>query len=336
MKLGKILIAITLCWLVIAQFIPERARAAPAELEKLNVCYSSIAATSITTWVPYEAGIYKKYGLDVTIIYVAGSQAITTLISGDTQIVQGSGAAAALSRLSGSDLTVIGTTINVIPMSLITTPDIATAQDLKGKTYGVSRFGSLTDLGLRRAVAELGLDPDKDIKMIQTGGVPENLLFMQQGVIKGALISSPTLERAKDLGYREFMNLANLKYRYPGTALVTTDSFIKKRPQTLNRFLKATLEGIKYAKANPDFTVRVLGKYTRTTDTKLLMSAFKSYVLGYIRNIPTVTLPEMEAVMEDLAERNPKAKGADARRFYDPAPLEQLVKEGFVKELYPR
>src|SRR5262244_4162134 len=65
-----------------------------AEPDKLNVCYSSIAATSITTWVPKEAGIYKKYGLDVSIIYVAGAQAITTLVSGDTQIVQGSGAAA--------------------------------------------------------------------------------------------------------------------------------------------------------------------------------------------------------------------------------------------------
>jgi NitT/TauT family transport system substrate-binding protein len=307
-----------------------------AEPERLNVCYSSIAATSITTWVPYEAGIYRKYGLDVRIIYVAGAQAITTLISGDTHIVQGSGAAAALSRLSGSDATVIGTTINVIPMSLVTLPDLKTSQDLKGKTFGVSRFGSLTDLGLKRAVAELGLDPEKDIKMIQTGGVPENLLFMQQGVIQGALISSPTLEKAKELGYREFMNLANLKYRYPGTALVTTDSFIRSRPQTLNRFLKATLEGIKYAKANPDFTVRVLGKYTRTTDTPLLASAFKSYVLGYIRDIPTVTQAEMEAVLEDIATRNPKAKGVDARRFYDPAPLEQLAREGFIKGLYPR
>jgi NitT/TauT family transport system substrate-binding protein len=314
----------------------QSAPAAQAELEKLNVCYSSIAATSITTWVPHEAGIYKKYGLDVSIIYVAGAQAISTLISGDTQIVQGSGAAAALSRLSGSDLTVIATTINVVPMSLVTTPDIATAQDLKGKTFGVSRFGSLTDLGLRRAALELGLDPEKDLKMIQTGGVPDILLYMQQGIIKGGLISSPTLEKAKELGYREFMNLANLKYRYPGTALVTTDSFVKKRPQTLNRFLKATLEGIKFAKANPDFTVRVLGKYTRNNDTKLLMSAFKSYVLGYIRDVPTVTPAEMDAVLDDIASRNPKAKGVDVKQFYDLNPLEQLAKEGFIKELYPR
>ena len=306
-----------------------------AELEKLNICYSSIAATSVSTWIPKEAGIYQKYGLDVNTIYVSGAQAISTLISGDTQIVQGSGAAAVLSRLSGADVTIIGTTINVVPMSLVTTPDIGGVQDLKGKTFGVSRFGSLTDIGLRKAVSEFGLDPATDIKMIQTGGVPEILLYMQQGVIKGGLISSPTLERAKELGYKELLNLGEIKYRYPGTALVTTGSFIKNRPQTLNRFLKATLEGIKYAKANPDFTVRVLGKYTRNTDSRLLNSAFKSYVLGYIRNVPTITQPEMESVLEDIAARNPKVKTADPKQFYDLAPLEQLIKEGFVKELYP-
>ena len=335
MKLTRVLkmVAVSLLGLVA---IGLSSSADAAEPERINVCYSSIAATSITTWVPYEAGIYKKYGLDVRIIYVAGAQAITTLVSGDTQIVQGSGAAAALSRLSGSDVTIIGTTINVIPMSLVTTPDIASPQDLRRKTFGVSRFGSLTDLGLRKAVGEFGLDANKDIKMIQTGGVPEILLFMQQGVIKGGLISSPTLEKAKELGYKEFMNLGELKFRYPGTALVTTDSFIRSRPQTVNRFLKATLEGIKYAKSNPDYTIRILGKYTRTTDTKLLASAFKSYVLGYIRDIPTVTQAEMEGVVEDIATRNPKAKSIDPKQFYDPAPLEQLAKDGFIKELYPR
>jgi NitT/TauT family transport system substrate-binding protein len=333
MKQIKIASVLRVATLLISPWILTFAHS--AEAEKLNVCYSSIAATSVSTWIPKEAGIYQKYGLDVNTVYVSGAQAISTLISGDTQIVQGSGAAAVLSRLSGADVTIIGTTINVVPMSLVTTPDIARVQDLKGKTFGVSRFGSLTDIGLRKAVSEFGLDPSTDIKMIQTGGVPEILLFMQQGVIKGGLISSPTLEKAKELGYKELLNLGEIKYRYPGTALVTTGSFIKNRPQTLNRFLKATLEGIKYAKANPDFTVRVLGKYTRNTDTRLLNSAFKSYVLGYIRDVPTITQPEMESVLEDIAGRNPKAKTADPKQFYDLAPLEQLIKEGFVKELYP-
>ena len=161
-----------------------------AEAEKLNVVYSSIAAVSLSSWIPKEAGIYQKHGLDVNLIYVAGSQAIATLISGDAQVAQGSGAAAMLSRLAGAEVKLVGNIINVIPMSLVTTPDITGSQDLKGKTFGVSRFASLTDVGLRKAVSEWGLDPNKDIKMTQTGGVPENLMFMQQGVSKGADLKS--------------------------------------------------------------------------------------------------------------------------------------------------
>jgi NitT/TauT family transport system substrate-binding protein len=314
----------------------EASAATPAEFEKLNVVYSSISGASVSTWAPKEAGIYKKYGLEVNLIYVAGSQAITTLIAGDAQVVQGSGAAAISARLAGSEVKIVGNVINVIPMSLVVTPDINGPQDLKGKTFGVSRFGSLTDVGLRKAVAEWGLDPAKDIKMIQTGGVPENLLFMQQGVIKGGLISSPTLEKAKELGFKEMLNLAHINYRFPGTALVATDAFIKNHSQILNRFLKATLEGIKFAKANPDFTVRVLAKYTRTPDTKLLESAFRTYVLGYIRDVPTVSANEVETALEEIAARIPRAKGADPKTFYDPAPLDQLAKEGFVNQLYPR
>jgi NitT/TauT family transport system substrate-binding protein len=310
--------------------------AAAADLEKLNLCYSSIAAASLTSWVPKEAGIFRKYGLDVSLIYVAGSQSITTLISGDTQIVQASGAAPILSRLAGSDVRIVGATINVIPMSLVTTADISGPQDLKGKTFGVTRFGSLTDLGLQKALSEWGLDPAKDVKMIQTGGVPENLVLMQQGRVKGALLSSPTLETAMEMGFKELLKLSDIKFRYPATTIATTEAFIKSHPQTLNRFLKATLEGTKYAKANPEFTIKVLGKYTRTSDAKLLSSAFKTYVLGYIRDVPTISSNEIEAALEEISVRNPKAKGADPKQFYDQVPLEQLAKEGFIKQLYPR
>ena len=310
--------------------------AGAAELEKLNVVYSTIATASLTTWVPLEAGLYKKYGLDANLIYVTGSQAITTLISRDAQIAQASGAAGVVSRLAGSDVSIIGAIINVIPMILVATPDITSPEDLNGKTQGVSRFGSLTYMGLKKAVSELGLDPTRDIKLIQTGGVPENFLFMQQGIIKAALISSPALEKAKEMGYRELLNLADIKFRYPGTALLTTDSFIRNRPQTLNRFLRATLEGIKYAKTNPEFTMGIMAKYLRISDNKSLASAFRTYVLGYIRDVPTITSTEIEAALEEISVRNANAKGADPKQFYNPAPLGQLVKEGFIKELYPR
>ncbi len=327
-----------LVWLLALNFpLPDwLGSVTAAEPEKLDAVYSSISGASVAIWAPKEAGIYRKYGLDVNIIYVAGSQAITTLISGDAQIAQAGGAAGILSRLAGSEVKLVGATINVIPMSLVTTADINSPQDLKGKTFGVTRFGSLTDLGLQRAISEWGLDPAKDIKMIQTGGLPEILQFLQQGIIKGALISSPTLEKAKEMGFKELLNLADIKLRYPSTALVSTESFIRNRPQTLERFLKATLEGIKYAKTNAEFTVRLLAKYTRVSDAKLLNSAFRTYVQGYIRDVPTISSAEVETALEEIAARNPKVKGLDAKQFFDAAPLEQLIKQGFVKQLQSR
>ena len=337
MKRAKLIGTFSFCFLGLCDFsIRFATTARAAELEKLNVVYSTIATASLTTWVPLEAGLYKKYGFDANLIYVTGSQAITTLISGDAQIAQASGAAGVVSRFAGSDVSIIGAIINVIPMSLVATPDITSPKDLKGQTLGVSRFGSLTDLGLKKAISELGLDPTKDVKLIQTGGVPENFLFMQQGIIKAALISSPALEKAKEMGYRELLNLADIKFRYPGTALLTTDSFIRNRPQTLNRFLRATLDGIKYAKKNPEFTMGIMEKYLRISDNKSLASAFRTYVLGYIRDVPTITSTEIEAALEEISVRNLKAKSANPKQFYNPAPLEQLAREGFIKELYPR
>src|SRR5258706_11986321 len=90
-------------------------RAPAAELEKINVAYSSIAAASLSTWVPKEAGIYKKYGLDANLIYVAGSQAITTLISGDAHLAPGPGAAAIPARLAGAGVENLRHGIHRIP-----------------------------------------------------------------------------------------------------------------------------------------------------------------------------------------------------------------------------
>jgi hypothetical protein len=100
--------------------------------------------------------------------------------------------------------------------------------------------------------------------------------------------------------------------------------------------LRATLEGIKYAKTNPEFTIRIMKKYLRISDNKSLEAGFRTYVLGYIRDLPTITSTEIESALEEIAARNPKAKGADPKQFYNPAPLERLAREGFIKELYPR
>jgi len=304
---------------------------AASDYQKVTIVYSAVAAASIITWGPKEAGIFNRYRLDVDLVYVAGSRAVTALISGEADLVQGSGGASILARLAGSDVSIIATTTNVIPMRFVTTPDITSAKDIKGKSFGVTRFGSLTDLGLRKAISQLGIDPEREVTLIQTGGEPENLMFMKQGLIKGALLSSLNVQLARDLGFRELLNLADINFRYPATVLSSTGSIIRNRPHVLNLLLRAILEGIKFSKANPTFTMEVLKKYTRITDSKALMSSYKDYVLGYIRDFPETSTIEIESALADLGRTQPKARTADPKQFFDSGPLNQLVREGFIK-----
>jgi ABC-type nitrate/sulfonate/bicarbonate transport system substrate-binding protein len=241
-----------------------------------------------------------------------------------------------LSRLAGSDATIIAATTNVIPMRLVTTPDILGPNDIKGRTFGVTRFGSLTDLGLRKALARLGVDAEKDVKLLQTGGEPESLLFMQKGITKGALLSSLNVQLAKEMGYRELVNLADIKFPYPATVLTTTDNLIRTRPRVLKLFLKSILEGIKHTKNNPDFTMRILSRYTRISDPKALASAYTNYVLEYIRDFPEITSVEIESALSELATTNPKAKNADPKMFFDRGPLQEVAQEGFISQPYFR
>jgi ABC-type nitrate/sulfonate/bicarbonate transport system substrate-binding protein len=133
------------------------------------------------------------------------------------------------------------------------------------------------------------------------------------------------------MGFRELVNLADTNFRYPATVLTTTSNMIGSRSDVLNRFLKAILEGIRYSKDNPNFTMKVLSKYTRITDTKALMSSYNDYVLGYIRDFPDTSAAEIESALLDLGRTHPKARTADAKHFFDSGPLQRLVREGFVK-----
>jgi NitT/TauT family transport system substrate-binding protein len=209
------------------------------ELTKLRITYSSISAASLVTWVAKDAGIFQKHGLDVGLIYIGGgTMAMSTTISGETQITQGAGTGSILARLSGSDAVIFATILDTTPQSLMVYPEIRGPSDLKGKKLGITRFGSLSDFGVRKYLQKVGLDPEKDVTIVQMGGIPEILGGMQGGAIHGGALSSPALTKAKQLGYKEMMDLGALGIKYPGTCYMASEFYIKNQRPVVIQFLK--------------------------------------------------------------------------------------------------
>jgi len=299
-----------------------------AQRTKLNAAYSAESSWSLATWVAYDGGFFKKYGLDVDLVLIRSASTITAaMIAGEAPMIQLGGNGPIQAALQGADTVNVLTLVPLIPQSLVVTPDIKTAEDLKGKRFGVSRFGALSDLVIRRYLRNFGLDPAKDVTIVQIGGIPEQLAAMKAGAISGGSMSPPVLTAAKKAGFKELADFESLNYKYPATVIATTKSFIQRQRATALNFLRGEIEGIHAIKTQKSFAVNVLKKYMRISDPEILEEGYQ-YALRFIQPRPFPTLEETKAVLDEL--KRPDAK---PENFVDLSLMQELEKEKFFDKL---
>ena len=301
---------------------------ASAQLTKLKAAYSAESSWSLATWVAYDGGFFKKYGLDVDLVLIRSAATITAaLLAGEAPMIQLGGNGTIQAALQGADSVNILTLVPLIPQSLVVTPDIKSAEDLKGKKFGVSRFGALSDLVIRRYLRNFGLDPAKDVTIVQIGGIPEQLAAMKAGAISGGSMSPPVLTAAKKAGFKELADFESLNYKYPATVIASTKSFIQRQRATALNFLRGEIEGIHAIKTQKNFAVNVLKKYMRISDPEILEEGYR-YALRFIQARPFPTLDETRAVLDEL--KRPEAR---PENFVDLSLMQELEKEKFFDKL---
>jgi len=303
------------CWL---------SSSAQAQLVKLKAAYSSESSWSLATWVAYDAELFKKYGLAVDLVLIRSAATITAaLIAGETPMIQLGGNGTIQAALQGADTVNVQTLVPIIPQSLVVSADIKSTEDLKGKRLGVSRFGALSDLVIRHYLRKFGLDPAKDVTIVQVGGIPELLAAMKAGAISGGSLSPPVLTAAKKAGFRELGDFESLDYKYPAVAIATTRGFIQRQRSTALNFLRAEIEGIHAIRTQKNFAMNVLKKYMRISDPDIIEEGYR-YALRFIQPRPLPTVEETRAVLEEL--KRPDAK---PENFIDLSLMQELDREKF-------
>ena len=308
---------------------------APEAMTKLKVVYAGVAGSYTPVWIAKEERLFEKYGLDVDFVYIPSAlTAVQTLLSGAVPVVTGvNGAQVISANLAGSDVTIIGVLFNTVIFYLMVAPNIQSPADLKGKALGVTRIGSLTDFALRFALRKLGLDPEKDVTIVQMPGVPAILTGMENRAVAGGALSSPTDLKARKAGFKEMMDIGAAGLQYPGTAIASTRSYIHNNGATLQNVMRAIVEGTYLFKTNKPLSMAVIGKYTKTEDKEMLEATYDAYV-GKVEKIPYPSKKAMLVGIEEVARTNPRAKGANPDSFVDIQFVKQLEDSGFIKQLY--
>ena len=306
-------------------------------IDRVNISHSAISGSQAILFVTRDAGFFKKYDIEPQILFVAGAPPnIAALVSGDLDLTIFAGPAAIASNLEGANTVVLMTYINTMEHTFIARANIKKPADLKGKKFGIARPGATDDYGVRVAFKKWGLDADKDITVLSVGTQPSRFAAVQTGMVDATLLQPPFTVKARQEGLVELASLGDLGLDYIGTSLATTRQTIQKKENMVRRFARAIVEGIHFYKTHKEASIQSIAKFTKLNDRAALEEAYDTYAIKYMARVPYPSLKGVETILEDLAKTNPKAKGADPKRFVEPRFLKELEDGGVVAQLYKK
>jgi NitT/TauT family transport system substrate-binding protein len=304
-------------------------------LRHIYIGVSSVSMGNIIIYVAKEAKLYEKYGLDADPVAMRGSgESSKAMIGGSIQFSPVATPTVINADLSGADLVILGHTLPGVVHAMVVKPEIKRAEDLKGKKIGVTTFGSLTDFLIQYALRKKGLNPNRDVALIQIGGDPERIGALKQGSIDAASLSFPGYGIAMKMGFPMLWDSAK-EIDYPWIEITTRRSIIQKDRELVMNYVKAHLEATALFKHDREFGKKVIKKTLRLDNEELLNESYDLFAKAFLP-VPYPNTVGMKTSFEYVAATRPEVMNHKPEEFVDRSFVEELDKSGFIKKLYPK
>jgi NitT/TauT family transport system substrate-binding protein len=302
----------------------------------LRASYPAPTTTQLPLWIAKEAGFFAKNKLPVELVHVGSSPvAVAALFAGEIDICA-CGAEVGLSAYAQGyrDLAFFASLNNRLNFKIFTHPSIKNVSGLRGKRYGVTRFGGVLDFATRYFLQSSGLDPRKDVVLIQLGRVPELVQALISGSVDGATVPIPQNFVVQKLGFQELADLTQSGIRYASNAILAKRQFLQSEKSKAEDFIRSLIEATHYVKTHRQESLRVLSAYTRISDFGSLGQAYDEYVEKVWPRVPEVQPEDLKLVLEQLGEKNPALRGVNPADLIDSRAIREVVRSGIVEQLY--
>lgn len=322
---------------LLVTFIGASSAPGPATAQKINTAYiSTTPGTSTVIQVAKDTRIFDKHGLDATVIFISGSvRGIQAILAGEIPIGEGGGPGLASARLAGGDVVAIAGNVNVLPYYLVSHPSIKRHEDLKGKIGGTHIAGTTAEFALKVGLKRIGLDPLKDVSLRVIGGAIERMVALQKGIVQFTVVTEAGKAQAERLGYPTVVDMVTLQIPFPQNGIYTSTKLIRENPDLVRRYMRAYTEAIHYYKTHKEETQKIMRKYSRIEDRRMLDEAWDWHA-KFMPDAPYPPADGYQLVLHDMAEKNPKAAQANVKDYIDTRFIRELEDSGFIKALYKR
>lgn len=329
---------INLVTAVLLFFLLTLTNSVAAQPVRVAIGYSGISADQLVIWVARDAGIFARNNLDVQAVYFSGGTiSVTAMIAGDTPVIQASGPGIVSAGLAGAEPVYVVGGITTLDYWLMTQPEIKTAEQLKGGTVAVARFGGAADFVARYALPRLGLTPGKDVTIVQTGGTPERMAALEACRVSASTLVPPAMFAAQKKGFHLLADVAALGLAYQHQGGVTTKKFLRENPLAVRSFVKSYIEAVHRLKTDRALGLKIAVKYLRLADKELLQRTYESSIDE--KKLPAKQYPSAEGIktiLDELGLKDPKARAAKPNDFIDARFVEEFDKSGYIDKLYGR
>jgi NitT/TauT family transport system substrate-binding protein len=294
---------------------------------KLTIAYSSIGPMATGVWMAKESGAFERYGIQADIILItSGPVAVQSLIGGDLQAVSAASNAVINAILSGAPIIAVGGTANRPYHRLFVQPEINRLEDLRGKTLGVTRFGSITDNLTRILLRKHGLEGAVNVR--QMGGTIEVAAAFQNRLIAGAVTSE--LRVTPPSQPKILVRLVDMGIPYSMNMIAVQREYYKRNPDAVEGIVRAYADGIAFMNRNKERALKIITKHSRLTDAKMIEEHYNDSVT-YLERIPKAEPEAVQTILEFMGK-----KGIPVETFQDNSIVEKLTREGFFDKLYKK
>lgn len=303
--------------------------------DKVRLAHSALEGSNAVWYVAQARGFYKKNGLDADLLFIPSTTtSVSSLVAGDVQVANASGGGVASAVVAGADLVMVACYLNSLPYELVVHESIKSAEDLKGKNIGISRVGSASDVAARALIRGLGMEPDKQVLIMQVGGPAERAASFRTGRIAGFPSPPGIIHLTKGIPFRILISTADFqrRFEFPYICATTTRSYLARNRETVRKVIMSHIEATHFFKTHKDETKKIISKYSRITNEDYLESAYAATAKLY-DIVPLVTRAGTEVQIKDATARKP---GMQLRfeDMVDESIVRELEKSGFIDKVY--
>jgi NitT/TauT family transport system substrate-binding protein len=297
------------------------------------VVWSAVSGSQSGLWMTYEGGYLQQEGLDVELLNISSSsRVIQSMVAGEVQVGSLDPAGVLQASLNGADLVMVWGAVNRLVFSIMTQPGIHQPSDMRGKTLGITRYGSSTHTAGSVALQMWGLVPDRDVSFRQLQEVPAILAGMQAGQVDAGVVSPPTNVRSRQAGFNELLNLATQGPEYPSVAVGGLRSWVQANEEAARRFSRAYVQGVHRFKTDKAWALEVYKKYLQVEDPSVLDDTYAQFST-YFQSVPYVSEVGVTRLIEDLAAEEPRLAGQPASNWIDSKYVRDLEASGYIQRI---